>query len=190
MVRLCSAGVLLSLLLLLGGCNLTDGGDGIVELTGTVLSIEDSVVTLDVSDTCLALRTDTICFVLKDFLEEGDGAYGPVVGDEVSFIYAKPLEPGDPPVAHVKDWGLPEYRMEGTLLSLDEEYAVIEPLDEKLRQEFPEIRFSLDFLIQRGIANQGFLPGDKIYVSYVRDIQPGPPAEIMVKAWSRMYVEY
>ena len=135
MVRLCSAGVLLSLLLLLGGCNLGTGGDGIVELTGTVLSIEDSVVTLDVSDTRLALRTDTICFVLKDYLEEGDGAYGPVVGDEVNFIYAKPLESGDPPVADVKAWGLPEYRMEGTLLSLDEEYAVIEPLDEGLRQE-------------------------------------------------------
>ena len=106
------------------------------------------------------------------------------------FIYAKPLEPGDPPVANVKAWGIPEYRMEGTLLSLDEEYAVIEPLDEKLRQEYPEIRFSLEFLIQRGIADQGFLPGDKIYVSYVRDIQPGPPAEIMVKAWSPMYVEH
>ena len=181
MVRRCSAGVLLSLLLLLGGCGSGDGGDGEVQVSGTILSIENSVALLDVSQSHLSDDYDTISFSIVGLDDEG--VYSPTVGDTVTVYYFGPLQEGDPPVAEVHSWGLPPKELTGTLLSVDETYAVIEPLDEALRQEYPEIGFSLDYLTLRNLADKGFQPGDALSILYIREIQPGDPAQIQVVDW-------
>ena len=181
MPRLRSMGVLLSLLLVLVGCVAGDGGDGEVQVTGIILSIEDSVALLDVSQSHLSDDYDTISFSIAGLDDEG--AYSPTVGDTVTVYYFGPLQEGDPPVAEVHSWGMPSKELTGTLCSVDEAYAVIEPLDETIRQEYPEIGFSLAYLTLRNLADKGFQPGDALSILYIREIQPGDPAQIQVVDW-------
>lgn len=174
MLQLIRTGLFLGALCLLSGCrgDVTDGGE--INLTGTLLRLEDSIATMEVWQEDDRLLWNTLSFSTADLDKEG--IFVPAVGDEICVTYVGSLE--DPGEGRVVSWSILTDAVDGILLAVNEGTVAMEPQDAALLQVYGDIQFSMEYL-----DDKGFQPGDVVEVTYIRDIQPGPPAQIIAVDW-------
>lgn len=170
---------ILSLLLPLCICLLLCACGDETILKGTILERQGDQVVVDLTEGPVL---EEVSFSLKENeLDDFDLA----AGDRIVLICEGEVHPSSSGTISPKGLGLAEESFHATLLSLDEEQAVVAPLpDEPLAQQAEEIAFPLTSLYGASLQRE-FSVGDEVSITYVRDLIPGDPPQLAVIDWGR-----
>lgn len=185
----------LALILLSAGCQESDGGE--IGLSGTVKSIEDGYVTVeltrDVPSSSLFSFSEgsDLRFPIDEAIQEVLDLEDIQVGDLVSGCFlSDTVEAGDPPTVWVVSFGLENWTMTGELLDYSEDFFLVKPLyPDWVVQEAEEVYVSRTGTHYGTDVDD---PAEGMYLSFdcARDLIPGDPVQVTAFRWQQVADPY
>lgn len=185
--------LVLSAVLVLAGCQEGEGGE--IGLTGTVKSIEDGYVTVelveDVPSSALFSSGSDLRFPIDEPIQEVLDLEEIRVGDLVGGCFLRDtVEAGNPPTVRVVSFGLETWEMTGELLDYSEDFFLVKPL-------YPDwvVQETEAVYVSRTGTHYGTDVTDPtvgMYLSFAcaRDLIPGDPVQVTAFRWQQVADPY